>query len=915
MQLSMGALGVYCRTLEVLGHGLLAVVFVLLGTVAQAWAATPAPVLSPAIDSAAVDLATLPPDVDLAALMEVHADNGQQAPLPEQILALPGWKQGERAQELLAAPREFSIVWLQAVVRNTSSEPLTRWLNISPWRLNQVDAWFLDPQTQQVLATAQTGLNFSVAERSVESSRALIPITLAPGESQRLVFKITSDSRPFLTISSWNPIDFTAEKVTRYQSHAILLTVVITLLVVLLLQGRRQYLLIGVWMLVTFAFESEKEGYISFVLFGSLANYADNVRFITWMLTGAMFLVTSIYLLSLHHHRWWRWLTLVVLSVVAISSMLSFILDGVDARNLGSAIYFVFLAVWALLIPSALKQQQRYQRLFLFLLSLWWAVTGFILLGYIFNFYYTSAFASSRVVVEAIVTLGLLLVYSLQERTDKQTLEYQLRSQEKEQRERLEKAVEVRTQELRQAVGEAGKANAAKTEFLARVTHDLRSPLTSILGYTQLLLSEKGKVGEMSHTIHGSASHMLHLINRLIDYARGAGEGEMQLTDLYLFTFLNSIAQEASIAVRDNGNTFRLVMAPDLPPVVRCDGTYLRQILLNLLDNAAKHTVKGEVELYVGRSKGSHNHDVNLVFRVTDSGCGVPPEIQDRLWEAFYQPSRQRGGLGLGLSIVKQLTQQLGGALTFESAVDKGTRVCLALPVMLGREENADAAIMRLPRHILPVLDAEGLTVWVVEDSPPIREFLSLELSGLGFSVDTFNDGPAIADALLNCSTPPDLVLTDYYLPRGNGDTVLASVKRRWFDVPVILLSATQRMTVSETKYAGGGYAACLSKPVDLITLRRELAKACRRELIMPGSVLPSSVSTIPDLSEVEVTLDADEWQQLEYFLALGAVTDLVEWCQELADKYPARRTFAATLCSLAEQGDFSEIARIVRTR
>lgn len=897
----------YGCALAALGYGLLTTVFILLGTVTQTQAAVPT-------EPGALDLATLSSDVDLAKFMQVHDGNEQQALSLEQLLAAPEWQQGERALELLAAPREFSIVWLNAVVSNTSDKPLTRWLNISPWRLNQVNAWFLDPETQQVLATAHTGLNFSVAERSLERKRALVPVTLAPGESQRLMLKITSDSRPFLTIHSWNPIDFLAEKATSDQAYTIFLTAILTLLAVLLLQGNRQYALIGVWMLVVFIFESEKEGYVSFVLFSNLADYAGNIRFSTWILNEALFLTASVYLLNLNKHRYWRWLIPTVLVTTGIFSALTFVLNGSDIRNVGSSIDIAFSCIWLFLIPSALQQRRQWKWTLLLLLSLWWLTSTFILLGYIFNFYYTSAFSSSKVVAEVVVTLGLLFVYSRQKHSYERQLERQIHDQEKLQREHLERTVEARTLKLHQAVDEASKANAVKSEFLARITHDLRSPLTSILGYAQLLLAEQGKAGEMSRTIHGNASHMLHLVNRLIDYARGEGEGDIRLTDLYLFTFLNHIAQDASITAQKNGNRFQLITAPGLPHVVLCDKNYLRQILLNLLDNAAKHTVEGKIQLYVGHSKGSTEHDVTLEFRVTDNGCGIPLELQSRVWEAFYQPAGQQGGLGLGLSIVQQLTQQLGGALTFESVVDKGTEVGLTLPVTLGREEDIEATIMRLPQHLLPSLDAEGLTAWVVEDSPSILEFLSTELGGLGFSVETFDDSNAVIEALSGSSTPPDLVLTDYHLPGASGDTVLVAFKQRWPQVPVILLSATQRTLAPEVEGAGNGYAARLSKPVDLIMLRRELAKACQRELAVPGQPHTLSASAPPDSASLDVTLDTDERQQLEYFLALGAVSDLMEWCQELAEKTPARKAFAAMLYSLAEQGHFNKITQLIRT-
>src|SRR5690606_33357797 len=143
----------------------------------------------------------------------------------------------------------------------------------------------------------------------------------------------------------------------------------------------------------------------------------------------------------------------------------------------------------------------------------WTTSTTFVLM-YIFNIDYTAEFATMRIIIEAIVVLGLLLVYARQKRDKEKSLELQLRHHEKASREQLEQKVTERTQQLHQALAEAKKANDSKTNFLRQVTHDLKSPLTSIMGYAQLLRAESGSTGKMSNTIYSSAQHMLNMINR-----------------------------------------------------------------------------------------------------------------------------------------------------------------------------------------------------------------------------------------------------------------------------------------------------------------------------------------------------------------------------------------------------------------
>lgn len=864
-----------------------------------------------ALAAAPIDLATASHDADLAAKLEVRRGDPQSDLTSWQALAAPNWQRGENARELLVEPREHSTIWLRGTLTNSSAEPIKRWLQLSPWRLEQINAWLLAPDTERVLARAQTGLNVPVAERTVESSRALVPVTLAAGETRQLLLRVTSNSRPFLTVKSWEPVAFTNAQASRYQYHSVILTSLLTLLAVLLLQWDYRYALLGTWMLATFVLAAEKEGYISFILFSGLADYAITLRVIAWMLGSALFLTVSVHLLGLGRHRLWRWLAPVALGMAALVSALTLVWDGDDIRSLGVAVDMTFAGIWLCLLPAALRQKRAWQGTIIALLLLSWLTATLILLGYTFNFYYTAAFSSVQIGMNIAVSLGLLGAYARRKHDREHRLERQVHDQEKLQRERLEQTVATRTRELQRAVEEADRANAAKTDFLARITHDLRSPLTSILGYNQLLAAEGGRTGEISRVVHASAEHMLNLVNRLIDYARGGGEGEVELADLYLPAFLESIAREARIKAQENGSVFRLAMAPDLPAVVRSDETYLHQMLLNLLDNAARHTDHGNVELNVACRPVPGQDDTVLVFDVSDDGCGIPSEQQSRIWEPFYQASGRRDGLGLGLSIVKQLAQQLGVELTLDSELGRGTRIGFELPVSPGREDSAGAAIIREPHYVLPILDAAGLEAWVVEDAAAIGDFLHAELGGLGFAVRLFSRAEAFVDAADTALAPPDLVLTDHHLPGASSDAVLATSRRRWPEVPVILLSATQRMYRSAKQQSQHDYTECLTKPVHLTQLRRALATACGCELSTP--MAPSQGESQPVAPEVAVAaLTAGEQQRLAHFLSLGAVTDMVEWAQALAARDPERRGAAAALSSLAENGRFDTLARLL---
>lgn len=868
------------------------------------------PVALPAQAAAPViDLSHTAADVDLTTRMAVRdGATSREIPAPRKALAAPGWVRGDAAQALLPAPRERSTLWLTAIVNNTGDAPLSRWIRLSPWRLTRVDAWAMAPASGEVLAHAQSGMEIPLGQRTVQEKRALIPVTLLPGERQRLLIRVHSTSRPFLTLHSHDPVAFTAQEAGHFHRYSLMLTGIMTLLAVLLLQGDRRYALIGIWMLSTFVLESEKEGYVSYVLIPALADYANQLRFTAWILTSALFLTVSVWLLNQQHKAYWRLAVYLALGVSGGFSLLSFVLDAERIREVGSVIDMTLAGSWLLLVPGALRQRRPWQRTILALLGVWWAVYAFILLGYVFNFYYTAAFASSKFVAEIVTVIGLLLVYALQKRTRERDLEQRLRHRERQQRKTLEHTVAKRTRLLRHAADDAREANAAKSDFLARVTHDLRSPLTSILGYAQLLSAESGPTGQMSRTIHGSATHMLNLVDRLIGYARGVAEKPVRPHDFYLPAFLDDIGREAEIAASANGSVFTLTKTSALPPMIHEDATCLRQILLNLLDNAAKHTHRGRIGLTVAYcAPAAGRADGQLAYHVEDTGCGMPDSVQQRLWEPFFQSANHLAenarqshyqGMGLGLAIVHQLTGQLGGRLDVASQPGRGTRISLTLPFTPGQESAPQTAVYSLPHHVLPDLDATGLTVWVVEDAPAIRELLATELGALGFATRLFDSAEAFTGA--QATPAPDLVLTDYFLPRANGDAVLSSAQSRFPRTPVVVLSATQPDSQGAT-----GYAARLTKPVDLATLRRTLADVCQRELQQPAA-LHASAADGGDSTEtppIPLPLSFEERHQLASLIELGAVTDLMEWSQALAANTPERADTARALYYQAREG------------
>ncbi|HEX6367289.1 MAG TPA: PAS domain-containing sensor histidine kinase [Longimicrobium sp.] len=239
----------------------------------------------------------------------------------------------------------------------------------------------------------------------------------------------------------------------------------------------------------------------------------------------------------------------------------------------------------------------------------------------------------------------------------------------------------VQAEEARAA---AEEANLTKSGFMATMSHELRTPLNAMLGYTDLLLMgvpeplPPGALGYVER-LRLSARHLLQLIEEMLSFARlEAGKEEVDLQPVALADVLREVAAIVEPLAEGKGIVFR-AQVEDAPQTLRTDPRKLRQVLLNLLGNAVKFTEQGHVELRVNRSDGW------LVFRVSDTGVGIPPEHVERLFEAFWQGdgtlNRTAEGTGLGLAIAERYVRMLGGEIRVESVPGEGSTFTVMLPV------------------------------------------------------------------------------------------------------------------------------------------------------------------------------------------------------------------------------------------
>lgn len=781
----------------------------------------PPPVLAEqTAPSSVINLANLPNNSELTHLMG-SAINPSALHHLDDALAFRDWQ--PNMATLLSSPRKHTRLWLTTTLHNNSSHALTRWLVVEPWRVPSLNAFFVDPDSHTLLDHIVTGI--AAEDRPLSNGKAIIPVYLNAGETQQLFLEVQGDSLPFISITSWDPAVYSQSISQARMAHVALLAAIVTLLLVLILEFNVGLMITGLWLLVAFILESEKDGFISYYLLSSLADYAFNLRVSTWGFTEQLFLTTSVFLFGLHRSRAWQvWLGCTAFAAVLLAA-LTFVLDGNQVRQLGIIITGSFALSWPLMIAPALRMKRPQQITLLLLLALYWLTSSFLLLGYIFNFYYSSAFAAARIYIEIAVALALFLTYNWQQKHQLSQVEQALKNHETHSRALLEKTVQIRTADLNSALDSAKNASKAKVNFLGQVSHDLRSPLTAILGYAQLQASGSINDHKANQIIQDRALYMKDLVDGLVDYTQDIPREQDEPRDLYLITFIDNLVNQAHFLAQQHGNRFQLKMETELPTIVRCHHLKIQRVLLNLLDNAAKYTHEGYISLAVSAITDTTGQSA-LKFCITDTGLGMTPTQLENAFTPFYQSSEDNLGSGLGLSICFELIEQLGGQLHISSELNQSTQATCIIPYLIGDELLVTASLPTI-QDLLPSFDAQGQSAWIVEDSPAIRELLDGELTELGFDTELASDAEAFIANLKAGAPAPAIIITDYCLPGASGLAVLRHAKAQWPTVPVVLLSATQNGNPSSFTSPEQCFNAYLSKPIDLLALRLTLARLC----------------------------------------------------------------------------------------
>ncbi|WP_430433388.1 ATP-binding protein [Methyloversatilis sp.] len=474
---------------------------------------------------------------------------------------------------------------------------------------------------------------------------------------------------------------------------------------------------------------------------------------------------------------------------------------------------------------------------------------------------------------------------------------------------------------LQKAKDAAESANLAKTRYVTGISHELRTPLNSILGYAQILLRETGNSGNSGSagkgggddtqkralgTILRSGEHLLGLIDGLLDLARiEAGKLRLDPAPMPLRELLDDLAKMFEPQAARKGLQFRIETTGRLPDYVRVDAKRLRQVLINLLANAVKFTERGEVVLRI-----DYRMEVAR-FEIADTGPGIAADDHARIFMPFERSASGRviaePGTGLGLSITRMLTSLMGGELTLESELGRGStfRLRLYLPEYL--------SVPTQTRSMRTVIGYEGprMRVLLVDDDATQRHMLTGMLAPLGFDVDEAASGREALDCVARLR--PDVVLLDINMDGMDGWETARRLRE--FDgapIPVLMVSANVFENRSELLRTAG-CAGFVPKPV----MESELLDQLREALDLtwhvnePADAAPPKAEPAADAPLA--ALDDEERAALLRLSRLGHVNGIATLLDAISERSEAAREDCRRLRALVNGFDLIRFTQLLQ--
>ncbi|QGQ26319.1 response regulator [Gimesia benthica] len=388
--------------------------------------------------------------------------------------------------------------------------------------------------------------------------------------------------------------------------------------------------------------------------------------------------------------------------------------------------------------------------------------------------------------------------------------------------------------QLKSAMSIVDRANQAKSEFLANMSHEIRTPMTAILGYSDLLKEHSNgqEQQELIEIIQNNGAHLLQVINDILDLSKiEMGDFAIRKVHCSPLRVLREVIDEYQPQASQKGLSLQTRYQKSIPESIQTDPARLKQVLSNLISNAIKFTNTGHIELDV-RMSAQSPLDRILQFSLSDTGIGIPAEKLKTIFDPFTQAdsstSRNYGGTGLGLTLSRKLVQILGGNLTVQSTLDRGSVFTVTLHLEPDEDQllshglgfQFETADSNRKDITSPEMDQRSCgnaeKILLVDDTPEIRRLFTYLLNKMGLNVKTASNGKEAVDQIQTAvaqNAAFDLILMDMQMPVMSGYEAVRLLREQEIPVPVIAITA-HALVADREKCLAAGCTDYLSKPV-----------------------------------------------------------------------------------------------------
>lgn len=381
--------------------------------------------------------------------------------------------------------------------------------------------------------------------------------------------------------------------------------------------------------------------------------------------------------------------------------------------------------------------------------------------------------------------------------------------------------------QLNLAKDAAEKANMAKTEFLSNMSHEIRTPLNAIVGFSECMLpsTDLNEIKGFAKDIVDASHNLLEIVNGILDISKiEANKMEVIPKEYNPREVFNSLCKLVRPRIKEKPIEFKVTISPDLPGILKGDMGKVKQVVLNILTNAAKYTDKGEIEFNITCVNRQDTKKCLLYIAVKDTGRGIKKENIEKLFNKFERIDEDKNttieGTGLGLAITKSLTEMMGGKITVSSKFGEGSTFRIYL--------EQEIISMDIPESSTEEIEIDysthnGKRILIVDDSKINLKVANQILKPYNFNVKLVESGYEALELME--SQTFDLILMDIMMPKMNGVETLRRLKKmEGFDIPVIALTA-DAIEGTDEKYLNAGFDGYLSKPIDRYELDRALKK------------------------------------------------------------------------------------------